>query len=172
MSESRIKPISSRLCDLLCKHSYLTFEDTYMALDITEAQLKTAIGNYNYNNRFNGGSLISRYQLEEDQIVCFDHNKPAGALPIKRGGGKNSKKNEADTKPQKNDPLPMEESTKSSNNIPAAETECVCQSAQYDNVVMHIYELALSLQALTENQRALLAAYEEYLKNEVQNKAT
>jgi hypothetical protein len=35
-----------------------------------------------------------------------------------------------------------------------------------DNVVMHIYELALSLQALTENQRALLAAYEEYLKNE------
>lgn len=86
MSESRIKPISSRLCDLLCKHSYLTFEDTYMALDITEAQLKTAIGNYNYSNRFNGGSLISRYQLEEDQIVCFEHNKPAGALPVKKGG--------------------------------------------------------------------------------------
>lgn len=37
---------------------------------------------------------------------------------------------------------------------------------------MHIYELASSLQALTKNQRALLAAYEEYLKNEEQNKAT
>jgi hypothetical protein len=97
---------------------------------------------------------------------------PPGHFLSKGGGGKNSKKNEADTKPQKNDPLPMEESTKSSNNIPAAETECVCQSAQYDNVVMHIYELALSLQALTENQRALLAAYEEYLKNEEQNKTT
>ena len=90
-----------------------------------------------------------------------------------QGGVKTPERNEVDTEPQTNDPTPMEESTKSSNNnIPAAEAECVCQSAQYDNVVMHIYELALSLQALTENQRALLAAYEEYLKNEEQNKAT
>jgi len=89
MNESKVKPISSRLCDLLCDHPYLTYDDTCVALNITDDQLHNAIRNYNYSNRFNGSPSISKYHLNDEVIVCFEHKMPDGAIPIPRGG-KNS----------------------------------------------------------------------------------